>query len=92
LEYTYRQKNQFSETSIFWIQASTVARFQESYKQIATQFQLPGRDDPKVDVLQLVRNWLEKQYRKTWLMIIDNVDDTQIFGQLQNRKSLLEYM
>ena len=69
-----------------------MARFQESYKQIAAEVQLPGRDDPQVDVLQLVRNWLERQYKKTWLMIIDNVDDTQLFGQLQNRKSLLEYM
>ena len=64
LEYCYRQKQRYPDSSIFWIHASTVARFEEAYKRIASEFEIPGRDDPKTDVLQLVRNWFERRYTK----------------------------
>jgi hypothetical protein len=79
-------------SSTFWIHASNVSRFEESYKRIAAEFQLPGRDDPSVDVLQLVRNWLEDQYQLPWLMVIDNVDDAHIFDKVENGKLPLEYL
>ncbi|KAL9133932.1 MAG: hypothetical protein Q9175_004893 [Cornicularia normoerica] len=55
------------------------ARFVQSYKRIPSEFQIPGRDDPNADVLQLVRDWLEAKYECRWLMIIENVDDRNMF-------------
>jgi hypothetical protein len=78
--------------SIFWVHASTSTRFVEDFKRLAAEFQLPGRDDPQVDILQIVQNWLENHYQRPWLMVIDNVDDLQIFMTLQTGKSLFEYM
>jgi hypothetical protein len=92
LEYAYLRKERSPDTSIFWILASTATSFEESYKQIATEFQLPGRNNPHVDVLQLVRDWFESYYKQHWLMVVDNVDDTQIFEKMHSGKSPLEYL
>ncbi|KAH6664032.1 hypothetical protein B0J14DRAFT_523480 [Halenospora varia] len=92
LEYAFRQRGRTPNSSIFWIYASTVSRFEESYKRIAKEFQLPGQADPQIDVLQLVRNWFESQYQPPWLMVVDNVDDAQIFARMPSGKSPLEYL
>ncbi|KAJ9129330.1 p-loop containing nucleoside triphosphate hydrolase protein, partial [Coniochaeta hoffmannii] len=50
-----------------------------AYAFIAEECRIPGHDDPKVDVLPLVKRWLEGKGRGRWLMVIDNADDTQVF-------------
>lgn len=92
VEYAYRRKDQRADCSIIWIHGSTIARFEESYKRIATEFQLPGLADPHIDVLQLVRNWFESEYQLPWLMVVDNVDDTQILEKMPSGKSPWEYL
>jgi tetratricopeptide (TPR) repeat protein len=87
LEYAYQLLETSPETSIFWVHASSQARFEESYKRIAAEFEIPG-----LDVLQPVRNWLELRYKKPWLMIVDNVDDTLVFAKTSSGRSLLEYI
>jgi hypothetical protein len=65
--------------SVFWVHASSAERFRQAYASIAQECQIPGHDDPKVDVLPLVKRWLEGKDRGRWLMVIDNADDTQVF-------------
>lgn len=79
---------------MFWVHAGNAARFVESYKRIASEFQIPGRDDPDADVLQLVRDWLEARYECRWLMIVDNVDDRNMFFEAftYTGKALREYV
>lgn len=94
LEYAYRERGQSANTSVFWIHAGNAARFVESYKRIASECQIPGRDDPNADVLQLVRDWLEAKYECRWLMIVDNVDDRNMFFETfaYAGKALREYI
>jgi hypothetical protein len=40
---------------------------------------MDGRDEPKVDLLQLVRGWLCDELNGQWTMIVDNADDEAIF-------------
>ena len=47
---------------------------------IASLIDLPGRDDPKVDILHLVRNWLCDERNGRWLLILDNADDYSVFS------------
>ena len=65
--------------SIFWVHASNAGRFYQAFSQIAQSCQIPGYNDPKADILQLVKGWLEKKDQPPWLMIIDNADDTEMF-------------
>ncbi|KAI0552967.1 hypothetical protein F4679DRAFT_581058 [Xylaria curta] len=79
LAYVYRLTSTSSHISIFWVHASNTDRFRQSYAEIAEKCQVPGYDDPKTDLLPLVKNWLEKKHRDRWLMVIDNADDAQLF-------------
>jgi hypothetical protein len=93
LEYAYTLMKKPPLRSIFWVYASSVARFEEAYQRIAKECQIPGHQDPKADQMQLVRDWLEAKHELPWLMIIDNVDDDRvIFGKATSGKCLLEYI
>ncbi|KAH8588907.1 P-loop containing nucleoside triphosphate hydrolase protein [Bisporella sp. PMI_857] len=67
------------QTFVLWVHASTKARFEEAYRGIADRLELPGRNDPKVDVLRLVSNWLCDETHGRWIMILDNADDVDVF-------------
>jgi len=72
-------QKQKPQTTVFWIHASTKIRFEQAYQEIADRLELPGRDNPKVNVLRLVYNWLSSEANGQWLMILDNVDDGSVF-------------
>ncbi|EMD87538.1 hypothetical protein COCHEDRAFT_1113263 [Bipolaris maydis C5] len=86
IQYAHRIRDASPQTFIFWVHASTRARFEEAYKDIADRLQLPGKDDPKANVLQLVRNWLRDERNGKWFMVLDNVDDVETFFPSRKRK------
>src|SRR5205085_146487 len=43
-----------------------------------------GRNDPKTDTLQLVRDWLCDEANGRWTMVLDNADDVDVFFPTQN--------
>jgi tetratricopeptide (TPR) repeat protein len=61
------------------VHASNAARFKQAYRDIAAKVELPGRDDPMIDILSLVHDWLCDERNGQWLMIVDNADDDQVF-------------
>jgi tetratricopeptide (TPR) repeat protein len=67
---------------VFWIHASNATRFEQGYRDIASKIQLPGRDDPKVNILWLVSNWLCDERNGRWLVILDNADENDVFFRL----------
>jgi len=93
-EYAFRLLDSSPEVSIFWIHAETRARFEENYKRMAREADLAGRDDPNLDVKQLVRDWLDKRYDREWLFVVDNVDDKDALFSTDpsTGKSLLDYV
>ncbi|RKK93754.1 hypothetical protein BFJ68_g15424 [Fusarium oxysporum] len=84
LAYVYWLRQMCPDISVFWVHASNRERFRQSYASIAEECDIPVQDDPKVDVLVLVKDWLEKRFKSRWLMVIDNADDTQLFSHPQN--------
>ena len=71
---------------MLWVHASTRARFEEAYRDIADRLQLPGRDDPKANVLRLVHDWLRDEANGRWVMVVDNVDDAETFFPSRKRQ------
>ncbi len=67
---------------MFWIHASSRARIEEGYRRIAEATRLPGRDDPKVDILQVFYAWLCDESNGIWVMIVDNADDSSVLSDL----------
>ena len=64
-------------TNVFWVHASTKARFEEAYKNIARQIHVRDLEDP--NLLRLVRERLESNDVPPWLLILDNADDVSLF-------------
>lgn len=79
LQYVYWLRETNTAISILWVHASNADRFRRSYLSIAEEYQIPGYDDPKIDLLLLVKCWLERTDCERWLMVLDNADDMQLF-------------
>ncbi|KAL6832120.1 hypothetical protein V8C40DRAFT_163757 [Trichoderma camerunense] len=79
LEYAFQLQKTHPTISVFWIHASNAARFRQAFLSIAQDYDIPDYAEPKVDMLLLVKNWLEEKDHGEWLMIIDNADDMQLF-------------
>ncbi|CAH0037519.1 unnamed protein product [Clonostachys solani] len=79
LAYIHWVKETHPEVSVIWVHASNPERFHQSFSRIAEEFQIPGYEDPKSNVLVLVQKWLEKKDCGKWLMVLDNADDAEPF-------------
>ncbi|KAF4921131.1 Kinesin light chain 3 [Colletotrichum fructicola] len=79
LAYVFWMQYAHPDVSVFWVHASNADRFRQAFSTIAQECGIPGYDDPKADMLMLVKTWLENGVRGRWLMVIDNADDTQLF-------------
>jgi tetratricopeptide (TPR) repeat protein len=84
IEYAYRVRERHPDTWVFWVHASSATRFEETYRDIAARLQLPGRDEPKADVLALVHRWLSDESNVSWTMVVDNADEPAVMFEPRN--------
>lgn len=84
LEYCHRKRQKDQRCSIFWCNAATVARFEESLNRIATQCGLVSKEQA-TDSFAVLKDWLEFRHQGPWLMVVDNVDDQDAFFSTQMR-------
>ncbi|KAF4467386.1 Kinesin light chain [Fusarium albosuccineum] len=76
--------------SVFWVHGGSIDRFVDSYTKIARCCKVPGCDvdDPQLsqhDILHKVKEWLESEAQRwPWVMVVDNVDDINVFRQTKN--------
>ncbi|CZS81099.1 unnamed protein product [Fusarium graminearum] len=84
IEFAHHVHDEAPQTSVFWVHASSKLRFEEAYRSIADTLQLPRRNNPDVDVLRLVRDWMQTEEAGSWLMVLDNVDDVNLFHPSAN--------
>ncbi|KAF2842629.1 HET-domain-containing protein [Patellaria atrata CBS 101060] len=73
LAYKIRQKNK--NYSVFWINASDIDSLYQSYTSIAQKLDIPGWDDEKVDIRQLVKFHLSRKDARQCLLIFDNTEN-----------------
>ncbi|KAM0794369.1 hypothetical protein BDR22DRAFT_895220 [Usnea florida] len=78
IEYLYRQKKQSPQISTFWVHASSKARFEHSFNEIATKVEISETEKEKTEILQLVSRWLSNPANGPWLLILDNADDAKV--------------
>ncbi|MCJ1268442.1 hypothetical protein MMC22_008330 [Lobaria immixta] len=78
IQYCYQIREKWPETWIFWVHASNAARIEQGYRDIAEQVKIPGRQDPKADIFQLVAKWLRDENKGKWALILDNADDAVV--------------
>ncbi|KLP03321.1 uncharacterized protein FFB20_02095 [Fusarium fujikuroi] len=78
LAYVHQLHAQSPDDSVFWIYASNEERMRQSCVAIMEQLKVP-HSEGESDVLELMKQWLEAEHHKPWLMVIDNVDDLDLF-------------
>jgi tetratricopeptide (TPR) repeat protein len=61
---------------VLWVYASNAARFEQSFRDIADNVKLTGRQDPQANIFKLVHDWLSR-CKQRWLLVLDNVDDAR---------------
>ncbi|KAL8364594.1 hypothetical protein RB595_003740 [Gaeumannomyces hyphopodioides] len=79
IEFAHRTAEETPNIWIFWIHAGTQARVEEGFRAIANAVKLPGRNQLKADVLQLVYGWLSNERNGRWTIILDSTDDGGVF-------------
>ncbi|KAH7303263.1 hypothetical protein B0I35DRAFT_415233 [Stachybotrys elegans] len=72
IEYAYRIRGRSPETWVFWVHASSIARYKQSFQDIADFLKLPGRQNPQTNVFKLLYNWLRGEKSGKWVLILDN--------------------
>ncbi|KAI1181394.1 P-loop containing nucleoside triphosphate hydrolase protein [Nemania serpens] len=83
IEHVYRVRDKLTQENkeawAFWVHAGTRARVEEGFKAIADAAKIPGRNQPKADIFQLVYQWLQNERHGQWLLILDSADDVDLF-------------
>ena len=74
IETCHRFRDRHLDAHVFWIHAGSLVRFEQSYKEIAEAMNLVTQSNPNVNILVLVRDWLNET-TTPWLAIFDNADD-----------------
>jgi tetratricopeptide (TPR) repeat protein len=80
VELAYATKNQRPTYSVFWVQATDHLTFEKDILEIGKTLNVPGIQDEKADVKNLVKQYLSQDSAGNWLMILDNADDEGIWG------------
>ena len=88
IQYSYRHRQLHLDSHIFWVHGGSRSRFESDYRNMARLLDLRGREDPDVDVLGLVTDWLSDEGNGPWLMILDNADDRDLW--LGSQKKIVQ--
>jgi hypothetical protein len=95
LELAYRTRQQNKSCSVFWIDASTVDGLYQSYASIAQKLDIPGWNDEKTNVMQLVKLHLSRKGAGQSLLIFDNADDGNLKSagpSMAEAAALIDYL
>jgi tetratricopeptide (TPR) repeat protein len=84
IEYCYRYSQDHPEAHVFWVHASSPARFAAAYHRIGEELALPDVNNPEVDTIELVQKWLSNDANGPWLLVVDNADDIETFFGLRD--------
>ncbi|KAL8364795.1 hypothetical protein RB595_003867 [Gaeumannomyces hyphopodioides] len=79
IEFAHRAAEEIPDKWIFWVHAGTQARVEEGFRAIADAVKLPGRDQPKADILQLVCYWLSNERNGKWTIVLESADNENVF-------------
>ncbi|KAK4446467.1 kinesin light chain [Podospora aff. communis PSN243] len=79
IEFAHRIAAGQPNTWVFWVHAGTQARVEQGFRTIADAVKLPGRNQPKADIPQLVYSRLSNEHNGRWMIILDSADDCDVF-------------
>ncbi|CAI6226601.1 unnamed protein product [Periconia digitata] len=95
LEFAYRTRKRNKNCSVFWIDASSKDGVHQSYTSIAQKLDIPGWNDEKANIMQIVKLHLSRRDAGQSLLIFDNADSV-ILGStgmsIERNITLIDYL
>ncbi|KAI1329800.1 hypothetical protein F5Y16DRAFT_365323 [Xylariaceae sp. FL0255] len=79
LEAAYRMRARNEGCSIFWVPAIDTRAFESAYHDIGHRLNVRGIDEDGANIKALVKAALSRDDTGEWLLILDNVDDGELF-------------
>ncbi|KAI1133722.1 hypothetical protein F5Y10DRAFT_283980 [Nemania abortiva] len=80
LEAAFQVRNMHPDCSIFWVPAVDALSFERAYYEIGKTLGFEEIDEKDVNLKTLVKEGLDRESSGKWLLIIDNIDGTQLFS------------
>jgi nucleoside phosphorylase/tetratricopeptide (TPR) repeat protein len=80
LELVGRTMSQRSSLSVFWVQGTNVLTFENDYLEIGKKLEIPGIQDEKANIKNLMKQRLSLESAGEWIMVLDNADEEEIWG------------
>ena len=77
LAFCYLVKTEYPDYSIFWLSASSSARFKQDFRKLARTCLL-STDIAEDDLIEQVQDYLSSEEAGKWLLVIDNADDRNL--------------
>ncbi|KAL9616340.1 MAG: hypothetical protein Q9160_008783 [Pyrenula sp. 1 TL-2023] len=77
IEYAHQIYDRDPNTWIIWIHASNADRFEQSFREVADNLKLAGRQDPKVNIFRLLSTWLSDKRNGPWMLVLNNLDNAE---------------
>ncbi|KAI0549734.1 hypothetical protein F4679DRAFT_584197 [Xylaria curta] len=79
LEAAFRVRDSCPDCSIYWVPAVDVGSFENAYREIGRKLEIEGLNNVESDIKTLVKEALNGESAGRWLLIIDNIDDIELF-------------
>jgi NB-ARC domain len=88
LELAYKVRDEKPECSVFWIPSTSVEKIEQAYMNIGEYLGL--QDVTSADMKLRVKAHLSSEKTGPWLLIIDNVDDMNLWAPTDGSSSALK--
>jgi tetratricopeptide (TPR) repeat protein len=79
LELAYRIREKHPDCSVLWVPATNAEGLQQAFTEIGQQLGVPGIEGNQANNKKLVQRYLDEQSTGQWLLIVDNIDDMEIW-------------
>lgn len=79
VQYTHRFRKKTPECHIFWVYGATRQSFDDAYRRIAKELEIPGYDEPMFEHRKAVARELDRPEIGPWILIVDNADNSKIY-------------
>lgn len=79
MQYSHKYREKNPDCHIFWVYESISRSFDDAYKRLAKELEIPECDDSLFDHRKMVLKELEREQTGSWIMIVDNANDYYIY-------------
>jgi nucleoside phosphorylase/tetratricopeptide (TPR) repeat protein len=90
LELAHRMRDQYPERSIFWIPSTSIEAVEQALLNLGQLLELPGLI--AADAKSQVQTYLSSERAGSWLLIIDNADDPDMWVTLADSPPLKDFL